>query len=50
MFLGWSQYNLNLGNAKIETVKKQIKIQKTREKNIKKLRKNSRKKSNLQAL
>jgi hypothetical protein len=50
MFLGWSQYNLNLGNAKIEAVKKQIEIKKTREKNIKKLRKKARKKSNLQTL
>jgi len=30
MFLGWSQYNLNLENTKIENIKKEIKSKKTK--------------------
>ena len=50
MFLGWSQYNLNLGNEKIESVKRKIEIKKKRERDIKKKRTKGRKKSNIQAL
>ena len=50
MFLGWSQYNLNLGNEKIESVKQKIEIKKKRERDIKKKRTKGRKKSNIQAL
>ena len=45
MFLGWSQYNLNLGNKKIEEIKAKIKAD-----NKIKNKKNKKKKSNLQTL
>ena len=35
MFLGWSQYNLNLENTKIESVKDKIKADKKLEKRSK---------------